>query len=120
MTVEQLFTELLQAFPTMANAGKIFFDHVDVQDGDEIGPPYMVVTETAQNPFYADDKTYYLTIRHTIDLYTVVYDAALIDKVEKFLNNNAVPFTVSVEYMDDLNAYISTFEVQLDKTEAEL
>lgn len=117
MTVEELFTTLLSEFPTLANDGKIFFDHILIQDGNELTPPYMVLTETEQDPFFADNTVFYLTIRHTLEVFTIDYDAALIDKVERVLNNNSVPFAVNVEWRDDLDAYDSTFEVQLDKTE---
>lgn len=119
MTVEQLFAALLVAFPALANAGKIFFDHIEVTDGEEITPPYMVLTETEQDPFFADDTVYYLTIRHTLELYTVTYDAPFIDRVERFFNDHQIPFALSVEWRDELDMYDATFEVQLDKSEVE-
>lgn len=118
MTVEQLFAQMLDAFPELAQDNKIFFDHVEVQEGEEITPPYVVLTETNQDPFYADNTVYYMTVRHTIDVYTVLYDVELINRVSGFLNGFEVPFNVStVEWQDDIIAYLTSFEVELDPTE---
>ena len=120
MTVEQLFAQMLESFPTLEQAGKIFFDHVEVQDGEEITPPYIVLTETNQDPFYADNTVYYMSIHHTIDLYTVLYDVELINRIGDFLNGLEIPFNVStVEWQEDINAYLTEFEVELDPSEVE-
>lgn len=119
MRVEELFTALLTEFPTLAEDGRIFYDHIEVQDGDELAPPYIVLTETEQDPFFADDTVFYLTIKHTIEIYTVLYDSVMLAKVERFLNGLKVPFTSNVEWLEDLSAYCSTFEVELDNSEVE-
>lgn len=120
MTVENLFSQMLDAFPDLATDNKIFFDHVEVQEGEEITPPYVVLTETNQDPFYADNTVYYLTIAHTIDVYTVLYDAELNGRMAAFLNDCGVPFNVqTVEWQDDINAYLSSYSVELDPSEVE-
>lgn len=119
MTVEQVFAELLTTFPKMANDGKLFFDHIEVQDGQEIVPPYAVVREIRQDPFCADDTVYYLTIRHVVELFTVKYDNALISKFKRFFNDRAIPFTLSSGWEDDLDCYATAFEMQLDPSEVE-
>jgi len=119
MTVEILFAKMLTAFPGMADDGKIFFDHIEVEEGHEITPPYTVLTEIQKDPFFADDTVYYLTIQHTVELYTATYDAVLIDKFERFFNRNNVPFSTSVEWQDDLEMYDVTFNVELDPSEVD-
>ena len=120
MTVEQLYTELVNGFQLLADTGKIFFDHIDVEDGNEVLPPYMVLTETEKDPFYADNKVFYMTIRHTLDVYTATYDEELINSVVEFLNELSLSFSVvPVEWLDDLGTYLTTFEIDLDPTESE-
>lgn len=115
MTIETLYAEMLRKFPNTP----IFFDHIEVEDGQELAPPYIVLTEIRQDPFYADDTTYYLTVRHTIDLYTKRYDVTKIDKIEKFLRTKGITFETSVEWLDDVEMYLSSIEVQLDPSEVE-
>lgn len=118
MTVEQLYQALSTEFAELSAAGKIFFDHIDVEPGAELLPDYMVITETEQDPFYADNVVYYLTIKNTLDVYTADYDAALINRVKKFLTDNGVAFAiVPVEWQDDIDAYLTSFEVGLDPSE---
>lgn len=118
MTVEELFTRMLEEFPQLATDNKIFFDHVEVQEGEEITPPYIVLTETNQDPFFADNTVYYMTIAHTIDVYTVLYDVELNGRISAFLNGCGVPFNVStVEWQDDINAYLMSYSVELDPPE---
>lgn len=118
MTVEQLYQALSTEFAELSAAGKIFFDHIDVEQGAELLPDYMVITETEQDPFHADNVVYYLTIKNTLDVYTADYDAALINRVKKFLTDNGVAFAiVPVEWQDDIDAYLTSFEVGLDPSE---
>ena len=120
MTVEQLYTELVNGFQLLADTGKIFFDHIDVEDGSEVLPPYMVLTETEKDPFYADNKVFYMTIRHTLDVYTATYDEEFINGAVDFLNELSLSFSVvPVECLDDLGTYLTTFEIDLDPTESE-
>ena len=115
MTVEQLYNALTESFELMSDTGKIFFDHIYVEDGGEVLPPYMVLTETEKDPFYADNKVFYMTIKHTLDVYTAAYDEELINGVVDFLNGLSLTFSiVPVEWLDDIEAYLTTFEINLD------
>lgn len=117
MTIEQLYNAISQEFPTMANAGKIFFDHIEVQDGQEITPPYIVLTEINLEPFHADNTVYYLSVAHTVDLYTAKYEARRANKIGELLTRNQIPYNSTVEYMDEIDAYLTSFAVDLDPSE---
>lgn len=120
MTVETLFEKMTAAFPTMAQNGKIFFDHVTVEEGEEILPPYMVISETQKDPFFADNVAYYLTVEHEIDVYTAQYDVNLINRVAELLTENEIAFSlVSSSWLDDVGAYMTTFSVDLDESGGE-
>lgn len=114
MTLEALFQQMVNAFPTLADEGKIFFDHVTVQDGDEVLPDYIVLTETQSDPFFADNQTYYLTVAHSVTLYTFDYNIELMQSIEEFLNARLIPFTRSVEWSDEMAVYITVYGVNLE------
>lgn len=119
MTVEQLFQQMIDAFPALAEAGKIFFDHITVEDGDEITPPYIVLTETQSDPFFADNTTYYLTVANAINLYTAEYDVAIMQSIEEFLNVRKIPFTRNTEWLDEIAEWLTIYGVNLGPSEVE-
>ena len=119
MTIEKLFHEMCDAFPTLVEDGKIFFDHIDVEDGEEITPDYIVLTETQTDPFYADNITYYLTILHAVNLYTSDYGAELSQSIEDFLTSRNIPFTKSVEWLEEIACWFTSYGVDLDPSEVE-
>ena len=119
MTIEQLFEQMVDAFPEMAEDGKIFFDHVDVEEGAEILPPYIVLTETQTDPFFADNTTYYLTVLHAVNLYTIEYDVPLMQNIEEFLNVRNIPFTRNTEWLDEIAEWLTVYGVNLGPSEVE-
>lgn len=119
MTIERLYQALCLKFPELAASGRIFWDHIVVQENNEVLPPYIVMKRTETNPFYADDTAYYLTVNDQLIVFTDTYDSTLLDAVELFLKENAVTFTSESKWDDGTFLWETSYTLALAADEGE-
>ena len=113
MTLEELYTAMLTALPDLAEAS--FYDHIEVDEGQEIFPPFIFVHEEAGDPFMADDQVYFLGIDNKIDVYTADRSTTVRNSIINFLNGLNLPFTLQLGEIDsDTMLYVDSFVVSLD------
>lgn len=114
MTLEKLYEELTARLPELAQ--NAFYDHIVIDEGEEIYPPFLFVHETDGTPFNADDHVYYLGIDNVIDLYQAERSPDLRRQICRFLDDLGIAYTLTLEEFDDETMlYIDRFTIELDE-----
>ena len=113
MSLEELYERLIEQLPDLAE--KAFYDHIEVDEGDDLYPPFIIVHETNGTPFNADDRVYYLGIENVIDLYQADRDPAVRRQLCGFLDGLEIAYTLSLELFDDETMlFMDRFTIELD------
>lgn len=113
MNIYDLTTLLTQEF----GQDKVFYHHVFVQEGQELPVPFIVTNVEYLNPFYADNKNYYLAVNNTVTLHTERFDLDLMARLEKVFNDNAISFSRTNDWDEEQELFIATYTVELDEVE---
>lgn len=114
MTLETLFEKLIEQLPELAQ--KTFYDHLIIDEGAELYPPFLFVHETDGQPFNADDIVYYIGVENVIDLYTADRDPAIRRQISRFLDNLEIGYTLTLnEFDDETMLYVDRFTIELDE-----
>lgn len=113
MSLEELYSKLLEDYPELAE--RSFYDHIEIDEGQELYPPFIFVHETAGNPFNADDQTYWIGIENRIDLYTADQSATFRNTIQEFLKSCELAYTLDPNEFDtETLLYRDTFTIELD------
>lgn len=117
MTLEELYSALLIELPDLA--ASTYYDHIEIDEGDEIYPPFIFFHEVNGNPFFADNRTYYLSIENRIDVYTADRSIDTRRAVCSFLDGLGIGYTLSLDEFDaDTGLYMDSFNLNLKESEA--
>lgn len=112
MTLPQLYEAMLTELPELAAV--TFYDHIEVDEGEELFPPFIFIHEVNGNPFHADNTVYYLSIENRIDVYTADRSVEVRQSIMAFLNSINVPFTLTMGDFDpDTMLYMDSFNLSL-------
>lgn len=108
MTIEEFYTRISEAFPTVP----IFFEVIDVEEGDELPPDYMFFESGTTVGFGADNMTYWSST--PIELMAVqtnpIKDSdTLTEELEQFLNLSKIMFSKQVANDTDIRATVTTY-----------
>ena len=117
MTIDKFYSAFCTQFAELSEADSVFYDHIEVQEGQEVEPPYIVIKETPADPFFADNQTYYLTINDNLIAYTTSDFENLIDAIDEFLTNAEIPFSRESEWNEDTWLYEHTYSLALNAEE---
>lgn len=113
MSLEELYTRLLEEYPELAE--RSFYDHIEVDEGQEIYPPFMFVHEVTGTPFHADDRTYWIGVENRIDLYTADRSTDLRKTIQGFLDGCGLAYTLDFDDFDaETLLYRDSFTVELE------
>lgn len=112
-SLEGLYAAFVNRFPKLDKNGKIFFDHIIVQEGDEVVPPYIVFRSESLNPFFADNCVYFATVNNFIDVYTETDGEGMHGQIEAVLASLDIPYTKTSDWDDDLGMYLTEYSVTL-------
>lgn len=111
MTIAELTaaleTEFGQNFP-------VFFHHAFIEEGEEIPAAYIVTDSTGVNPFRADNINYYTSYINTVSLYTAIFNQTLMNKVEKVLKDNNIPFDRNTDFDPETLLYETVYSIELN------
>lgn len=114
MTLEDLYTAMLTELPDLAE--KTFYDHITIDEGDELYPPFIFFHEVDGTPFNADDKVYYIGINHRIDVFTAEREIELRRRIQGFLDDHDLAYTVSFDDFDEsMMLYRDSYTIELDE-----
>ena len=113
MSLEGLYAAFVNRFPKLDRNGKIFFDHIIVQEGEEVVPPYIVFRSESLNPFFADNCVYFATVNNFIDVYTETDGEGIHGQIEAVLASLDIPFTKTSGWDNDLGMYLTEYSVTL-------
>lgn len=114
MTLEALYEVLLEALPELASV--TWYDHLVIDEGAEIYPPFILVHETNGTPFDADNHTYWVGIESRIDVYTADRSIDTRRQVQAFLDTIDIPYTLVLDDFDsDTMLYRDSFTITLDE-----
>lgn len=97
MTLAELYSDLKTAFPN----DTIFYDHIVIDEGQEIYPPFTVFQASTPAPFFADDTTYYCPTQISIRLFMSPYDPAYEKKYMDRLKKKKIPFDYDPQPFND-------------------
>lgn len=113
MSLEKLYLKLLQDHPELAAVS--FYDHIEIDEGQELYPPFIFVHETAGNPFNADDRTYWIGTENRLDLYSADRSPELRHTIKAFLDSCGLAYTLDPDDFDEETMlYRDSFTVELD------
>lgn len=114
MTLTELYQAMLSALPDLAAV--TFYDHIEVDEDQELYPPFIFVHEVNGNPFHADNRVYYLSIENRIDVYTADRSIEVRQEVTKFLTDLNIAFTLSMDDFDfETMLYVDHFTISLQE-----
>ena len=114
-----LYDAFVNRFPKLDTNGKIFFDHIIVQEGDEVVPPYVVFRTESLNPFYADNTLYFATVNNYIDVYSETAAEGLHKQIEALLTSLEITFTSTGGWDDSYGMYMTEYTVSLSSDDEE-
>lgn len=113
MTLTEVYQSMLSEFPDLAKIS--FYDHIEVDEGMEIYPPFIIFREIGGRPYHADNHVFYLTINNQISLYTSDRSPSLRTRIGDFLNRNSLPYTLDMDdYDPDTGLYVDNFNIFLE------
>lgn len=113
MTLTEVYQLMLQEESDLASMS--YYDHIEVDEGAEVFPPFIIFKEVGGRPFHADDQVYYLTIDNEINLYTSDRSPLWRSRIIDFLNRHSLPFTLDMSDFDaDTGLYVDTFNLILE------
>ena len=114
MTLEELYTAMLTELPTLA--AQTFYDHIVIEEGDELVPPFIFFHEVDGTPFNADNRVYYIGVSHRIDVYIAERDMDLRRQIQGFLDSHDLGYTISFDDFDEsMMLYRDSYTVELDE-----
>jgi len=108
MTIEQFYTRISEAFPTVP----IFFEVIDVEEGDELPPDYMFFESGTTVGFGADNQTYWSSTPielMAVQTNPIKNDDRLTEELEEFLQLNRFQFTKQVANDTEIRATVTTY-----------
>lgn len=77
-------------------------------------PPYGVYLDQADDPFYADDRTYFYSRAVRLEVYSLERDPALDDKVRDALDQAGISYAVDdYVYIESEGLYETIFEFEV-------
>lgn len=113
MTLEEFYSAMLAELPGLAEVA--FYDHIEIDEGRELYPPFIVVHEVNGTPFNADDVVYYLGIENVIDVYTADRSPNVRSQICEFLKNLNISYTLTLDSFDESTMlYMDRFTIELD------
>ena len=113
MTIAEVYILMQSESPDLASIS--YYDHIEVDEGQEVFPPFIIFKEVGGRPFHADNHVYYLTIDNQIELYTADRNPEMRSLIIEFLNRHSLPFTLDMSDFDpDTGLYVDTFTISLE------
>lgn len=113
MTLAELYSAMLQELPELAE--RSFYDHITIDEGQELYPPFVFVHEVDSEPFNADNRVYWLGTDHRLDVYTADRDPEVRRAIQGFLDSLDIAYSLSFDDFDsDMMLYCDRFTIELD------
>lgn len=113
MTLEEFYKAMLSELPALAE--KSFYDHIEIDEGQELYPPFIFVHETNGTPFNADDTVYYIGVENVIDVYTADRSTEVRKQISDFLTGQSIGYSLTLDSFDDETMlYVDRFTIELD------
>lgn len=99
--------EVIEKLKTLAPKPltKVSYDHAD--KGTKV--PFMVFTYDESNNVAADNIVYVRGLMFLAVLYLNKRDKTIEGEVEQLLNDNELPWTKTIEFLDDSEVYAITY-----------
>lgn len=116
MTIIDLTSKLIEEFPKVP----VFYNHVVVEEGQELNPPYIVTNSEGINPFHADNCNYYTFVRNTVDLYLGTLTEKTLLMLDKFFVKYGIRFDKNESFDEFAYLYQIEYVVYLDEVEEEV
>lgn len=117
-----MITSLSELYSLIKNAEKLqdvksFFDHIELgQDEgqeDELHPPYIVITNTSEPAFFADDIVYYNALQGEVVYIYKNFEDEHKEAIEELLNQNEISFTITHEFDEDLRLFVTRYAYEI-------
>lgn len=113
-----MITSLSELYSLIKNAEnlqdvKSFFDHIELGQDDELQPPYIVITNTSEPAFFADDIVYYNALQGEVIYLYKNFEDAHKEAIEELLNQNEIIFTITHEFDEDLRLFVTRYAYEI-------
>lgn len=92
---------------------KIFFDHIEIDQNETLDAPYIVITNTSEPPFFADDVVYYSNLQGEVIFLYKQFEDSRKSVIEKILNDGEIIFTISHEFDDDIRLFVTRYAYEI-------
>ena len=76
-------------------------------------PPYGVYLSYADDPFFADNRTFFLAGQLRLEIYSLERDTALDDAVRDALDAADIPYDTDYTWIEDQELYETIFEIEV-------
>lgn len=113
MNIIDLTSELITAFPKIP----VFYNHIVVEEGQELTPPYIVTNSEETSPFHADNCNYFSFVRNTVSLYVGKLTERNLQMLDKFFNARNIPFSKKTTFDEFSYCYEIEYTVSLEDIE---
>lgn len=113
-----MITSLSELYSLIKNAEnlqdvKSFFDHIELGQDDELQPPYIVITNTSEPAFFADDIVYYNALQGEVIYLYKNFEDEHKEAIEELLNQNEIIFTITHEFDEDLRLFVTRYAYEI-------
>lgn len=92
---------------------KSFFDHIELGQDEELHPPYIVITNTSEPAFFADDNVYYNALQGEVIYLYKNFEDSHKESIEEMLNQNEIVFTITHEFDEDLRLFVTRYAYEI-------
>ena len=80
---------------------------------DPPAPPYGVYLDMDDDPFYADNRTYFYSTAARLELYSLERNPSLDQLVRDALDAAEIPYDVDYTYIEPEGLYETIFEIEV-------
>lgn len=110
MNIIDLTSELISAYPKIP----VFYNHVVVEDGQELPVPYIVTNHETIDSFFADNQSYWIASANSVTLYVAKLSEKYLKMLDKFFGLRSIPFGKSVSFDELTMVYSIVYDIQID------
>lgn len=96
----------------------IFYDHIDVDQANEVTGDFLVIREVELAPFRADCINYYTAIKYELLAFSPMRNEQLRGNIKAFLQGHGISYDMTAQGFDaDTMMFTDSYDLALDGDE---
>lgn len=96
----------------------VFYDHVVVEQQEELFPPFLVIREVEFSPFHADNRNYYMAIQYEMLAFSSMRSQSFRKMIKDFLEDLGISYDLTPQGFDsDSMLFTDQYTLELEGDE---